>query len=199
MELKNEKTKFPGWRPLMTEEALSEDPLVLTAEEYNTLILDRKGFKNGVPDFPEIKAVENIAAWVYRRLFINNLGHGASAYLGSEKYPEKNLVAEVLEDDKIKLMVRNAMNKAAAALLCEYPDDFTKQDLLIRFQNKALGDTVFRVGRDLPRKLGRNDRILGAAGLCIKHNLPYDEIIRVFMLPLISGLLIRMENFLAKI
>ncbi len=173
--------------PIMTAADLADDPLVLHAEEYNTLILDRKGFKNTVPEFPEIKAVENIAAWVDRKLFIHNLGHAASAYLGFEKYPQRKLIAEVLEDDSIKLQVRKAMIEAAAALLKEYPADFNVEtlvehidDLLFRFQNKVLGDTVFRVGRDLPRKLGRDDRILGAAGLCNRHGLPFGEIINVF-------------------
>ncbi len=173
--------------PIMTEADLTDDPLVLHAEEYNTLILDRKGFRNKVPEFPEIKAVENIAAWVDRKLFIHNLGHAASAYLGFEKYPQRKLIAEVLEDDQIKLQVRKVMTEAAAALVCEYPADFTSEaladhiyDLLFRFQNKALGDTVFRVGRDLKRKLGRDDRILGSMRLCLKHNLPFGEIIKVF-------------------
>ena len=173
--------------PIMTEADLAEDTLVLNAEEYNTLILDRKGFKNRVPNSPEIKAVENIAAWVDRKLFVHNLGHAASAYLGFIKYPNKKLIAEVLEDDSLKLQVRRVMTESAAALLCEYPSDFTEKDLtdhiddlLFRFQNKALGDTVFRVGRDLSRKLGRDDRILGAVGLCLEHNLPFEEIIKIF-------------------
>ena len=173
--------------PIMSEDDLRKDNLVLHAEEYNTLILDRKGFKNRVPGFPEIKAVENIAAWVDRKLFIHNLGHAASAYLGFKKYPDRKLISEVLEDDQLKLQVRKAMSEAAAALLCEYQDDFTLQDLtehteelLIRFQNKALGDSVFRVGRDLSRKLGRDDRIIGAARLCLKHSLPCDGIINIF-------------------
>ena len=173
--------------PIMTKADLEKDSLVLNAEEYNTLILDKKGFKNQVPDFPEIKAVENVAAWVDRKLFIHNLGHAASAYLGFKKYPDRELIADVLEDESLKLQVRKVMIESAAALLSEYPSDFTEQafaehidDLLFRFQNKALGDTVFRVGRDLARKLGRDDRILGAAGLCLKHNLPFEEIIKVF-------------------
>lgn len=123
----------------------------------------------------------------FRKLFIYNLGHAASAYLGNIKYPHKDLIAEVLEDESLKLQVRKVMTESAAALLCEYPDDFTKEaladhidDLLFRFQNKALGDTVFRVGRDLSRKLGRDDRILGAAGLCLKHNFPFKRIIDIF-------------------
>ena len=174
--------------PIMTEEDLKNDNLVLNAEEYNNLILDKRGFKNSVPSFPEIKAVDNIAAWVDRKLFIHNLGHSASAYLGFLNYPDRKLIAEVLEDGKLKSMVREAVKEAAGALLLEYPSDFTKEtltehidDLLFRFENRALGDTVFRVGRDLSRKLGRNDRILGAAGLCIKHGLSFLNIYRVFM------------------
>jgi mannitol-1-phosphate 5-dehydrogenase len=173
--------------PIMTAADLDKDPLVLHAEEYNTLILDRKGFKNKVPEFPEIKAVENIAAWVDRKLFIHNLGHAASAFLGFEKYPQKKLIAEILEDDQIKLKVRKVMTESAAALVKEYPADLTLEiltdhidDLLFRFQNRALEDTVFRVGRDLQRKLGREDRILGAARLCLKHHLPCGNIINVF-------------------
>ena len=173
--------------PIMTEGDLADDPLVLNAEEYNTLILDRKGFKNKVPDFPEIMAVENISAWVDRKLFIHNLGHAAAAFLGFEKYPDRQLIADVLEDDSIKLQVGDVMLQSAEALLMEYPLDFTRQglsehiaNLLFRFQNKALGDTVFRVGRDLKRKLGRDDRVLGSLGLCLKHNLSNKAIIDIF-------------------
>ena len=173
--------------PIMTDVDLADDPLVLHAEEYNTLILDRKGFRNMVPDFSEIKAVENIAAWVDRKLFIHNLGHAASAYLGFVKYPKKKLIAEILEDTEIKNQVHRVMAEASEALLKEYPSDFTSEglnahidDLLFRFQNKALGDTVFRVGRDLPRKLGRDDRILGSIRLCLKHNTPFGEMLKVF-------------------
>jgi mannitol-1-phosphate 5-dehydrogenase len=54
------------------------------------------------------------------------------------------------------------------------------EDLLQRFGNAALGDTLFRVGRDLPRKLDRSDRIVGAALLCERRGLPWDGIARVF-------------------
>ena len=172
--------------PIMTGENLAEDPLVLHAEEYNTLILDRNGFLNKVPDLPEIKAVSNIAAWVDRKLFIHNLGHAASAYLGYRKYPEKLLVADIITDAEIRDNVRKAMKQSAAALLAEYPSDFTEdsldehiEDLIHRFSNRALGDSIFRVGRDLYRKLDREDRLVGAAALCLKHGLPCDAVAEV--------------------
>ena len=41
-------------------------------------------------------------------------------------------------------------------------------DLLDRFTNKLLGDTIARVGRDTQRKLNKEDRIVGALNLCKK-------------------------------
>jgi len=78
------------------------------------------------------------------------------------------------------------MLQAADILLKKYPDDFTIEsltahidDLLKRFQNKSLGDTIFRVGCDLKRKLGKEDRLSGAIHLAKELKLPYDLILNV--------------------
>ena len=80
------------------------------------------------------------------------------------------------------------MQQSAAALLKKYPDEFTEEslqnhinDLLARFQNKALGDTLFRVGCDLPRKLGPNDRLAGAIKLAVEMDLPYQKILKALV------------------
>jgi len=72
--------------------------------------------------------------------------------------------------------------------MAEYPDEFTFQDLndhiedlISRFQNKSLGDTVFRVGRDLYRKLGPQDRLVGAIRMAMKHGLKFDYILRAII------------------
>ena len=80
------------------------------------------------------------------------------------------------------------MLQAAAILLAKYPDEFTMDalidhadDLIRRFQNKALGDTVFRVGCDLQRKLGKEDRMAGAIHLALELHLPYDLILQALV------------------
>ncbi len=173
--------------PIMNQEDLKDDPLVLHAEPYNTLIVDGKGFRNGIPDIPEIKAVDNIEAWVDRKLFIHNLGHAAAAYLGYARDPDCEFIAEVLDDTATFSAVRNTMGEAAAALQAEYPGVFTQEelaahidDLLARFLNRNLGDTVFRVGKDLRRKLNRSDRVVGAIALCLEHDLPCEHIVEAF-------------------
>ncbi|HBB92865.1 MAG TPA: mannitol-1-phosphate 5-dehydrogenase, partial [Bacteroidales bacterium] len=77
-----------------------------------------------------------------------------------------------------------AMLQSADILMKKYPGEFSEEDLtghiddlLIRFRNKALGDTVFRVGCDLMRKLGPEDRLAGAIKAAINYNLPYEKIL----------------------
>ena len=181
--------------PLVSDSERAEDPLKIKAEPYNTLILDRSGFLNPPPEGGSIKLVSPITPWVDRKLFIHNLGHAAAAYLGRGKYPEMKYIWEVMEDSLLKEDVREVMAQSAEALLLEYPGAFSRkdlyehiEDLLFRFSNRALGDTIQRVGRDLPRKLSFSDRIVGSMNLAIFHNLPYDRIFQVYKEALQFGL-----------
>ena len=45
------------------------------------------------------------------------------------------------------------------------------EDLMARFDNPPLGDTVLRVGRDPVRKLAPGDRLSGAAELCLEQGI----------------------------
>ena len=52
-----------------------------------------------------------------------------------------------------------------------------KEDLLKRFHNRALKDTIVRVAKDPLRKLKPNDRLVGAAKYCMDSGLRPDEIV----------------------
>ncbi len=165
--------------PIMKEEDVQEDPLWVFAEEYNQLILDKHAFKNPIPDIPGMAPKDNMKAYVDRKLFIHNLGHAATAYFGYQYNPAFEYIYEPLAISERYQKVRACMMQSAAALNTEYPNDLTMpdlinhiDDLLFRFKNKALGDTIFRVGRDLPRKLDKNDRLVGAMLLAKKHHCP---------------------------
>ena len=173
--------------PLMTKEDLSSDPLRLFAEEYETLIADKKAFHGGPPSVPGLVAVDNITAWVQRKLYIHNLGHAAAAYLGYQADSRVRTICGVLALPGIEDAVRASMRASAEALVCQYPDTFIIEelcahidDLLFRFRNSALGDTVFRVGRDLRRKLSGDDRIVGAMLLCAREGVAFEAAARVY-------------------
>jgi mannitol-1-phosphate 5-dehydrogenase len=153
--------------PIMTAEDLAGDPLQVFAEPYNTLILAKKSFRNPVPEVAGLDPRDNMKAWVDRKLFIHNLGHAAAAYFGYLKHPGRQLLYEVLADREVYDLAREAMNESVRILMKKYPEEFTHghlqdhiADLLARFQNRALRDTVFRVGCDLKRKLGPEDRLV---------------------------------------
>ncbi len=124
-----------------------------------------------------------MAAYVDRKLFIHNLGHCATAYFSYVKNPRWDFTYEPLADAALHAQVKRCMMQSAQALLKTYPDEFTLasleehvDDLIARFQNKALGDTIYRVGRDLNRKLSKHDRLIGAMLLATQRGVPCEEI-----------------------
>lgn len=170
--------------PIITAADLEKDPLVVFAEPYNTLILDGTGFKLPVPEIKGLAPKNNIKAWVDRKAFIHNLGHATAAYYGHYLHPDAVYIYEVLEDKNVIEFTRGVMIQSAEVLLSAYPEDFTRadlmghiDDLLYRFRNKALRDTIYRVGQDLSRKLGSDDRFMGAIHLAVQFGKPFDKIL----------------------
>ena len=173
--------------PIMPKEEQENDPLLVYAEPYNTLILDKKAFKNLIPDVKGLAPKDNMKAWVDRKSHIHNFGHAAAAYAGFLADPSVQFMAEILKIHNVKKFTRSAMLQSANVLLKKHPGEFSLveltehiDDLLGRFENHALGDTVFRVGCDLKRKLYRDDRILGPLIDGIQTKSPVDKILMAF-------------------
>ncbi|MDX1285101.1 MAG: hypothetical protein R3182_08820, partial [Draconibacterium sp.] len=174
--------------PIMTQKDLAEDPLRIFAEEYNSLPLAAKGFKNHLPEVKGLKYITNIKAWVDRKSLIHNLGHAAAVYFGFQEEPKEKLLWKVLANKKVFDKTRATMLQSANILLHKYPYNFTMtdleehvDDLLGRFQNKALNDSVYRVGCDLYRKLRKDDRLSGAIKLATILGQPYDLILKALV------------------
>ncbi|MEA2062698.1 MAG: mannitol-1-phosphate 5-dehydrogenase [Gemmatimonadota bacterium] len=154
--------------PIIPAGVREKDPLTVYAEAYNTLILDRRGFINKVPGVEGLDAKENMKAYVDRKSFIHNLGHAALAYYSYLVAPETVYTYQAVEDAQIRSWVKQAMDESGRLLIGMYPEEFNGrnqqahiEDLLNRFGNRALGDTIHRVGRDLMRKLSSRDRVAG--------------------------------------
>ncbi|WP_319590742.1 hypothetical protein [uncultured Draconibacterium sp.] len=180
--------------PIMPDEEVQRDPLLVYAEPYNTLILDKKAFKNPIPEVEGVAPKDNIKAWVDRKSYIHNFGHAATAYAGHLASTDAVYLSEVLESKAVKKFVRSAMLQSANILVQKYRGEFTIEDLTLhiddllhRFSNRALRDTVFRVGCDLQRKLHRNDRVLSPLLDGIRMNLPENKIMQVFAYGLCFG------------
>lgn len=173
--------------PIMPHTVQEKDQLLVYAEPYNTLIVDKKAFINPIPDVKGVAPKDNIKAWVDRKSFIHNFGHAAAVYAGFLVDPSIVYLADILQIPSVKRFTRSAMLQSADVLMKKYPDEFTLTELtghidnlLCRFENRALGDTVFRVGCDLKRKLHRNDRILSPLIDGIQTKSPVNRILMTF-------------------
>ena len=160
--------------PIMPPEVSQHDPLEVWAEAYNQIIADRQAIRGERPKVEGLVLQSNFPAYVDRKLFIHNLGHAAAAYHGN--LAGKETIWECVAEERIRAETRAAMGESAWALAREYPGEFTEadlaahaDDLLRRFANRLLGDTVYRVGADLWRKLGPDDRLMGAMRLVEAH------------------------------
>ncbi len=163
--------------PLQTEQMRSGDPLRVCTEAYAFLPVDRAAFRGEIPPIEGLVPYSPFGYYIQRKLFLHNMGHAVCAYLGlcfGYTY-----IADVAEDADLYALVKNAMLESMLALEAEYGVPAPElaahaEDLLLRFQNLALGDTCARVGQDPVRKLSENDRLIGAMHLCLAHEIePY--------------------------
>jgi mannitol-1-phosphate 5-dehydrogenase len=170
--------------PVISEELRATQPLLVVADAYRPLPYDARAVRNVVPDLPELSPRDNFPAEVARKLFLYNMCHASLAYLGAER--SYTWVHQTLETPELREIFVGAAEEVSRALEAEYPGEITREqneailaDILVRYGNPLLQDTIARVGRDPARKLSRNDRLIGAALLCERHGIRPDNILRI--------------------
>ena len=152
--------------PPLTPEMRAQDPSLIIVEPYKELPVDRDGFVGPPPPIVGMLPHAPFSFFTDRKLYIHNAGHAVLGYLGYLDGYDYGY--QSLADDEIYLQARGAMEESALALTRKYrpaPGALMAniEDLLHRFGNRALGDTILRLGRDPVRKLAHSDRLVGAA------------------------------------
>ena len=154
--------------PPTPEEFKAKYPLAVCAEPYSELPVDAAGFRPvgcAMPPIKELVPFSPFAFFIERKLLIHNMGHALMAYLAYQK--GYGYIFEAATDGEIKYILTRALLESARALAKRHaaPMDDTMQfveDLMVRFENKLLVDSLDRVGRDPKRKLSATDRLVGA-------------------------------------
>ena len=161
--------------PVLSEDKKQGNPLRVHVEPYDYLPLDKNAFKCDIPEVEKIYPFTPFNLFIQRKLFMHNMSHATTAYLGYLR--DYEYIYEAIADFDIKYVAFKALTQSALAVSKENGVEIKgliahAEDLLYRFANKALADTVARVGRDTKRKLSSNDRLIGAIKLCEKYDLP---------------------------
>lgn len=148
--------------------------LDVTVETYYEWAIEEPPFGGAAPAIPGATWVSSLGPYIERKLFTVNTGHAATAYFGYGAGIEK--ISDVLADAAIKDKVYAVLSETKELLVAKYgfePDvqEAYVQKILKRFANKALPDTVVRVGRAPLRKLSRHERFVGPAAELAERGL----------------------------
>jgi len=157
--------------PVQTDEMKDGEPLRVCVESYGFLPVDKAAFKGEIPAIPGMVPFEPFDFYVKRKLFVHNMGHATTAYLGG--LLGLDYIYQAIDVADIRIITQNAMLESAMALSIKYGvclKDLQMHitDLLGRFTNAALKDTCQRVGGDPSRKLSPADRMIGSASLALE-------------------------------
>jgi mannitol-1-phosphate 5-dehydrogenase len=160
--------------PVVTEQMKRENPAQIAVEAYCILPVDKPAFKGPLPDIQGFQFSDNLPALEERKLFAHNAAHALCAYFGYHK--GYTYIYEAIRDRQIRRKTLTGLSESGRALISKHHFDPKEHkahldDLLRRFSNVALGDTVARVAHDPIRKLGRNDRLIGSALLALEYRV----------------------------
>lgn len=169
--------------------SIEEQGHLMTAVEpfYEWVVEKRHIVNPAILKLKGITFVEDLLPYIEKKLYIVNLGHCATAYLGY--VAQKPTILDTLNIPAFHAFVVKVMQQSAQYLVKQYQFNPTElsdyiENTLRRFSNPHLQDTVTRVGRSPIRKLGPNERITGPMQALYQHQLPYHHLVTVMALAL---------------
>lgn len=140
-----------------------KEKLIVQVEPYAEWDVDEKGFKGELPNIPGMSLVENLEAYIERKLFSINTGHASIAYFAYQKgYTD---IAQAMKDPEILDIVRRVWKETGTHLINKFGFDPISHWKYVetcenRFKNPYLSDDVTRVARGPKRKISHKDRLI---------------------------------------
>ena len=144
----------------------NDEKLLVKVEPYAEWDVDSRGVVGELPAIKGMTLVDNLGAYIERKLFTVNTGHASIAYLAYQKgYTD---MSKAMQDEEIVAAARAVWAETSALLVEKYNFDvITHQKYVMttetRFKNPAISDEVTRVARGPKRKLSASDRLVSPA------------------------------------
>ena len=142
------------------------EKLLVKVEPYAEWDVDSKGVVGELPAIKGMTLVDNLGAYIERKLFTVNTGHASIAYLAYQKgLPD---ISSAMRDEDIVAAARAVWAETSALLIDKYNfDPIVHQKYVMttetRFKNPEISDEVTRVARGPKRKLSAADRLVSPA------------------------------------
>jgi len=149
-----------------TPEQLAADPASVQSHSFWSLPLDGDAVVGTLPAIIGLEPVANFSSALERKLYTYNTANASIAFLGYLR--GHTFLAEAAHDPVILPVVARVYEEMSTALIAKFGLDPAEQrrfadQSLAKFQDWAIVDPIARQVADPLRKLGHEDRLVGAA------------------------------------
>lgn len=156
-------------------ELLAREPLALRMQDWWTLPADAEAFRGGMPEINGLQPKPHFENELMRKVFTFNGLNGPIAYLGYQHGYQ--ILHEAALDPELQELLRQILDESGHGLVREFGFDLAEhrqfQELAWnKYRNPELNDQIERNAKDLGRKLGPHERLIGPATFCLKHGRP---------------------------
>lgn len=153
-----------------SREVLQKEPLAVRMQDWWSLPFDKDAFIGSVPDVTGFLPKVNFKNELIRKIYTFNGTNGPISYIGwANGYKILHMAAQAFRPffDEIQ-------EESAHGLTGEFGFNENEQREFMalamkKYTDPALNDEIERNAKDLCRKLGKEERLVGPALLCQKH------------------------------
>lgn len=160
----------------------NDEKLLVKVEEFAEWDVDKTGVVGELPEISGMTLVDNLNAYIERKLFTVNTGHASIAYLAYQKgYKD---ISAAMKDEEILNQARGVWSETSQLLIAKYnfnPEVHKKyvETAESRFANPFLTDEVTRVARGPKRKLSPTDRLISPANQLLERGIVPENLAKV--------------------
>ena len=158
-----------------TPELLAKDPLVVNAQDFWEFPYDASRLKAPMPEGMICqRPIYEFTGFLERKFYTYNAANGTTSFVGAllgYKY-----IADAAHDERILRLLDGVYTETATALSRKHDFPFEEQwaftrTSLRKLQDRNIVDYIERNARDPMRKLGKDDRLVGSARLCLEYGV----------------------------
>ena len=185
-EIKPEVEKLIGFPDAAVDRIVpaqkNDEKLLVKVEEFAEWDIDSTGVVGELPEIAGMTLVDNLGAYIERKLFTVNTGHASIAYLAYQKgYKD---ISAAMKDEEILNQARGVWAETSQLLIAKYnfnPEVHKKyvETAESRFANPFLTDEVTRVARGPKRKLSPQDRLISPATQLLERGIVPENLAKV--------------------
>lgn len=160
----------------------NDEKLLVKTEAFFEWDVESSAVAGEKPQINGVTYVDNLQAYIERKLFAVNATHASIAYLGHVH--GYKTIYEATKDENIMQTVRGVTQETGRLLNQKYGFDLEKHQkyidmIMARFSSPYISDDIVRVARSPIRKISPVERLTAPAKQLTDRNLPVENLVKV--------------------